>query len=143
MTAISLADRSRFVIRSGELLGELSIQLLALFAEGFLLKRKYRNFIRSDSGVEVHYHTAVATLERLFFIGVAENSEYHSFYAQRRLDYVWHVLFIGDRVGILEVLTADLSVRVEVEVRPVGDAPKFAPAEREFELKVRRSVGVV
>ena len=143
LTTVSLADRSAFVVCSREFLGKIAVEFFGFFAESLFLQGQYGNFIRCDKRMQVHYHTTVSAFEFLFFVSVAEQSEHHSLYAERRFDNVGYVFFTGIGIGVFHIFTADFSVSVEVEIGTVCDTPKFAPTEGEFEFEVGGCVGVV
>ena len=92
--------------------------------------------------MQVHDDAGVAAFEVFLFVGVAQQREDHSLHAERRLDDIGDVFFVGRGVEIFEALAARLHMRFEVVVGAVGDAPQLAPAERELELEVGRRIGV-
>ena len=111
------------------------VDLFCLFVE-LLLERKDCNLDRCDCVVEVHDNTSVVFAHFFFIVSIAKESKDHTFNTERRFDDIRHVLFVGDRINITEILACSVDVLCKVVVSSVCYAPKFAPAKGEKEFKV-------
>ena len=141
LTTVSLADGCGRVEVASEVLGKLDIKLFRLFVELFL-QGENSHFDGSESVMKVKHNARVVFADLLFVVCVAEECEEHAVCAQRRLDDVRHVLFVGDGIDVGKILARSFDVLIEVVVGAISNAPKLAPAEREFVFEVGCCLGV-
>ena len=92
--------------------------------------------------MEVKHYTRVVFTHLLFVVRVAEECEEYAVCAQRRLDDVGNVFFVGYGVDVGKILARRFHMLIEVVVGAIRNAPKLAPAEREFIFEVGRCLGV-
>ena len=92
--------------------------------------------------MQVQHRANIAALQGFLIIGIAQEGQHSTLHAQRRLDAVRYVLFVGHRIQIFHGLAGMFLMPGQVVVRTVCHAPQFAPAEGEEELKVRGSLGI-
>ena len=71
----------------------------------------------------------ISAFQFLLLVCVAEERERDAVCAEGRLHAIRNEFLVGVRIKIFKVLAAVVGVALEVEIRTVGDAPEFAPAE--------------
>ena len=141
LTTVSLADGCGRIEVASKVLGKFHVEFFRFFVELFL-QGENSHFDGCDLMMQVEHHAGVVFSDLFFVVCVCEECEEHTIRTERRLDDVRHVLLVGDGVDITQILAACLDVLIEVIVRAVCNAPKFAPTEGEFILEVRRGFGV-
>ena len=143
LTAITLTDRTGFVEVGHEVLRKLGVNLHSLIGE-LLGEGKYRNLEGRDSGMEAHYDAGVVLLcvDNFLVICFNKKRESHTVSTERGLDNVGDITLVGFGIEVSEILAGMLDVLGEVVVGSVGNAPKFAPAEREEVLEVGGCLGI-
>ena len=92
--------------------------------------------------MQFHDDSGVAFADFFFVIGVAKEGKQNPVHTERRLYDIRDIAFVGDGVDICHVFAAGVGVLRQVIVSAVGNAPKFAPAEREFEFEVGGGFGI-
>ena len=92
--------------------------------------------------MQMQNHTGILFVNHFLVIGFYHNSEEQTFYAERRLDDIGNVSFIGLGVKVIQRFTAGVDVLGEVIIGSVRHAPEFAPAEREQIFKVGSCLGI-
>ena len=88
--------------------------------------------------MQVKHRANVAVGKLFLVVSVAEESEERTVNAERRLDDVRQIALVLFLIEIRHIFAGRRLMARQVVVRSVGDAPEFAPAEREQELEVRR-----
>ena len=77
-----------------------------------------------------------------FIVSVAQECQNHTVSAQRRLDNVWNIVFVGFLIEVFDWFAGMFAVTGQVVVGTVCNAPQLAPAEWEQEFKVGGCFGV-
>ena len=143
--AVPFPDGTGDVIVHHEVLGQLLVNFGRLLVK-LLGQRQDGSLVRCQCRVETHDDAGVFLALRvgrgLFVVSFAQERENHAVGTEGRLDDVRNVLLVGRRVEVVHVLTGEGLVLGQVVVGTVGNAPEFAPAEREQVLEVGGRLGV-
>ena len=107
-----------------------------------LLQRQHSRLEGRQRWVQVQHGAHIAAVEGFLIIGIAQEGQHGTFYAQGRLNAIRHILFVGHRIQVFHGLAGMFLMAGQVIVRAIGHAPQFAPAEGEQELEVRCRLGI-
>ena len=90
----------------------------------------------------MHNDSGISAFQFLFFVCVGQYRQSHSFNAQRRLDDVGNIFFVGHGIDVGKILSGVFDMLFQVVIGPVGYAPQLAPTEREQKFKVGGRFGI-
>jgi hypothetical protein len=125
LSAVTLADTAGFVVFAHKIGAEVIVYFLRLIAK-LLGKRKHRALIGREGGMEAEYVTDIFLTvlgEILFIVCVNKERKQNSVCAERRLDNIRNVLFVGFRVEISKVFAGMGGMSFKVKIGSGSNTP--------------------